>query len=254
LLVDTYNTLHSGVPNAIQTFREVFEWHGKPTIYGIRIDSGDLTYLSKAARAMLDEAGFSDAVIVASNDLDEYLIREIEAQDAKIDIYGVGTHLITAYDQPSLGNVYKLAAQYVDGLWQPKLKRSDNPEKITVPGIKQVTRFIDQDSRKALIDLIMLEDESVPSPSFEVFDPIYTWKRKSVMNARHEVMLQPVVINGQLISSLPSIENIVKRRQEQLAMLSPEHMRLSNPHRYHVDLSENLWQLRMDLLNSSPSA
>jgi nicotinate phosphoribosyltransferase len=253
LLVDTYDTIQSGIPNAIQTFRDVFAWHGKPKLYGIRIDSGDLTYLSKTARTMLREAGFSDATIVASNDLDEYLIREIEAQGAQIDVYGVGTHLITAYDQPSLGSVYKLAAEWNahDNEWQPKLKRSDNPDKITLPGIKKVVRFTDQDTRLAIVDLIMLEDEPLPVQPFTVFDPIYTWKRKRVEHADAENLLVPIIVDGQLQGALPSLDTIIQRRQHQLAAFSPEQTRLLNPHRYHVDLSERLWRLRLDLLNDS---
>lgn len=249
LLVDTYDVLNSGVPNAIKVFKQVHEWHGKPKKYGIRLDSGDLAYLSQEARKMLDEAGFHDAIIVASNDLDEYTIRELETQGAKIDAYGVGTKLITAYDQPALGCVYKLAAEKINDEWVPKIKRSENPEKVTNPGLKKVLRFFNKDTNEAIVDLIMLDDEEVPTQPFEVFDPVHTWKRKTVKNAYYKELLQPIFINGKLVYELPTMKQIVENVQNNLNTLSEYHKRFLNPHIYHVDLSEKLWKTKMELLN-----
>jgi len=249
LLVDTYDTIRAGLPNAIQIFQEVFEWHGRPKSYGIRIDSGDLAYLSKLARQKLDEAGYADAKIVVSNDLDEYLIRELQLQGARIDSYGVGTRLITAFDQPAIGCVYKLAAQRSNGAWSPRLKRSENPEKITNPGVKKVLRFFDQGTKKAVVDLIMMVDEDLPRQPFEVFDPVHTWKRKTVDHASYQELLIPIFQHGELVYELPSLDAIVKNLQQNLAAFSDEHVRLTNPHTYHVDLSQKLWDTKMRLLS-----
>lgn len=250
LLVDTYNVLKSGVPNAIKVFNETIEKLGrKPKKYGIRLDSGDLAYLSKESRKMLDEAGFNDAIIVASNDLDEYTIRELEAQGALIDAYGVGTKQITAYDQPAMGCVYKLAAEKIEGEWVPKIKRSENPEKVTNPGLKKVLRFFNKDTNEAIVDLIMLDDEKVPTQPFEVFDPIHTWKQKTVKNAYYKELLQPIFINGKLVYELPTMKQIIKNVKNNLNTLSEYHKRFLNPHIYHVDLSEKLWNIKMELLS-----
>ncbi|MDP5272986.1 nicotinate phosphoribosyltransferase [Chengkuizengella axinellae] len=248
LLIDTFDTLKSGMPNAIKVFREVKKQHGELKTYGVRLDSGDLAYLSKKAREMLDEAGFQEAIIVASNDLDEYTIRELESQEAKIDAYGVGTKLITAYDQPALGCVYKLAAEKLNDKWIPKIKRSENPEKITNPGLKKVLRYIDEKNGEALVDLIMLEDEQIPNQPFEVFDPIHTWKRKKVKHCKWIELLQPIFIQGKLVYESPSINEIVENVQRNLSSFSKEHKRFSKPHIYHVDLSQNLWDMKMKLL------
>ncbi|OFW75190.1 MAG: nicotinate phosphoribosyltransferase [Alicyclobacillus sp. RIFOXYA1_FULL_53_8] len=249
LLVDTYDTIRSGLPNAIKIFQEVFAWHGRPLSYGIRIDSGDLAYLSKLAREKLDEAGYTDAKIVVSNDLDEYLIRELQIQGARIDSYGVGTRLITAFDQPAIGCVYKLAAERSNGDWSPRLKRSENPEKITNPGVKKILRFFDKGTNKAVVDLIMLVDEDLPKQPFEVFDPVHTWKRKTVDHASYQELLIPIFHHGELVYELPSLDEIVKNLQENLAAFSDEHVRLTNPHTYHVDLSQKLWDTKMRLLS-----
>ncbi|NBI29534.1 nicotinate phosphoribosyltransferase [Chengkuizengella marina] len=248
LLVDTYDTLKSGLPNAIKIFKQVFKKHGKPQKYGIRLDSGDLAYLSKKARESLDQSGFYDAIIVASNELDEYTIRELESQDAKIDAYGVGTKLITAYDQPALGCVYKLASEKINNKWVPKIKRSENPEKITNPCLKKVVRFVNEDKNEALVDLIMLEDEKIPSQPFEVFDPIHTWKRKIVQQCKWFELLQPIYLKGGLVYQSPSISEIVDNVKENLDQFSKEHKRFSKPHVYHVDLSQKLWDMKMKLL------
>ncbi|NDI33815.1 nicotinate phosphoribosyltransferase [Chengkuizengella sediminis] len=249
LLVDTYDTLKSGLPNAIKVFRETRKKYGELRKYGIRLDSGDLAYLSKKAREMLDEAGFQDAMIVASNDLDEYTIRELESQEAKIDAYGVGTKLITAFDQPALGCVYKLAAEKINDEWIPKIKRSENPEKITNPGLKKVVRFIDEKNGEALVDLIMLENEKVPDQPFEVFDPIHTWKRKKVQHCISIELLHPIFKKGELVYESPSIKEIVDSVKRNLNCFSKEHKRFSKPHVYHVDLSQNLWDMKMKLLD-----
>lgn len=252
LLVDTYNTLKSGVPNAIKVFKEVHERLGRaPKKLGIRLDSGDLAYLSKEARKMLDEAGFPNAVIVASNDLDEYTIRELEAQGGKIDIYGVGTKLITAYDQPALGCVYKLAAENIKGEWVPRIKRSENVEKVTNPGVKKIVRFFDNENGQAIVDLLMLDEEEIPTQPFEVFDQVHTWKRKTIENANHEELLKPIFSNGNLVYDLPTIQEIKENVTRNLASFSEEHTRFSNPHVYHVDLSQKLWDTKMSLLEKT---
>ncbi|MNM61713.1 Nicotinate phosphoribosyltransferase pncB2 [compost metagenome] len=252
LLVDTYNVLKSGLPNAIKVFEETHQRLGRaPKKFGIRLDSGDLAYLSKESRKMLDAAGFKDAKIVASNDLDEYTIRELESQGAEIDIYGVGTKLITAYDQPALGAVYKLAAKKVNDEWVPRIKRSENIEKVTNPGVKKVVRFIDQNDGKAVVDLIMLENEEIPSQPFEVFDQVHTWKRKIVNGANHIELLKPIFVEGKLVYELPTLDEIANNVKLNLSMFSEENIRFSNPHEYHVDLSQNLWNIKMDLLKKT---
>jgi nicotinate phosphoribosyltransferase len=250
LLVDTYDVLNSGVPNAIKVFKEVHNSLGRaPKKFGIRLDSGDLTYLSQEARKMMDEAGFPDAIIVASNDLDEYTMRELESQGAKIDSFGVGTKLITAYDQPALGCVYKLAAEKIDGKWIPRIKRSENVEKVTNPGLKKIVRFFDEKTNEAIVDLIMLEEEEIPGQPFEVFDPVYTWKRKTVNGANFLELLKPIFINGKLVYDVPSLEEAAKKTKENLKTFSKFHTRFSNPHEYHVDLSQKLWDTKMKLLS-----
>lgn len=249
LLVDTYNTLKSGVPNAIKTFKQVHEKIGRaPKKFGIRLDSGDLAYLSKEARKMMDDAGFPNAVIVASNDLDEYTIRELEAQGAKIDLYGVGTKLITSYDQPALGCVYKLAAENIEGEWVPRIKRSENVEKVTNPGLKKIVRFFDNGTGEAIVDLLMLEEEEIPGQPLEVFDPVYTWKRKVVDGANCIELLKPIFKDGKLVYELPTMDEIKENVKKNLAAFSEEHTRFSNPHVYHVDLSQKLWDTKMKLL------
>lgn len=251
LLVDTYDVLNSGVPNAIQVFKETHEQLGRePKLFGVRLDSGDLTFLSKEVRKMLDEAGFNNAIIVASNDLDEYTIRELEAQNAKIDAYGVGTKLITAYDQPALGCVYKLSAENQDGEWIPRIKRSENVEKVTNPGAKKIVRFFDKNN-EATADLIMLDEEEIPAEPFEIFDQVHTWKRKTIDPSNHVELLKPIFKNGELVYKLPSIEEIVSNVKNNLITFSEYHTRFSNPHAYHVDLSQKLWDTKMELLQKT---
>lgn len=250
LLVDTYDVLKSGVTNAIKVFNEVHETLGrKPEKFGIRLDSGDLTYLSQKAREILDEAGFPDALIVASNDLDEYTMRELNSQGAQIDSFGVGTKLITAYDQPALGCVYKLAAEKIEGKWVPRIKRSENAEKVTNPGIKKTVRFFDGETNEAIVDLIMFEDEEIPTQPFEVFDPIYTWKRKTINGAWSLELLRPIFMKGKLVYDIPTLEQIAQKTKDNLKTFSSFHTRFSKPHEYHVDLSQKLWDTKMKLLS-----
>ncbi|TCS83711.1 nicotinate phosphoribosyltransferase [Tepidibacillus fermentans] len=250
LLVDTYDTLNSGVPNAIKTFKMMKERLGDQfQNFGIRLDSGDMAYLSKQARKMLDEAGFPDAKIVASNDLDELLIRDLKLQGAKIDIWGVGTNLITSRDCPSLGGVYKLVAEKEGDQLVPKIKISENPEKITTPGCKKVVRFYDRSTKKAILDLIMLEDEPIPQQDFIAFDPINIWKKKMIRNFVSKEILIPIFQSGQLVYSLPTLKEIRDYAKQELQTISEEMKRLHNPHIYHVDLSKKLWDLKYGLLN-----
>ncbi|MBE3553971.1 MAG: nicotinate phosphoribosyltransferase [Thermicanus sp.] len=252
LVVDTYDTLYSGVPHAITAFKELFARLGRePKSYGIRLDSGDLAYLSKETRKKLDEAGFKSAKIFASGDLDENLIRDLKMQGAKIDAWGVGTHLITSKDCPSLGGVYKLSAEEEDGVYQPRIKVSENPDKITNPGVKKVVRFISEETGKALADLIMLADEENPKGNYEIFHPIYTMKRKWLRHYRIEELLLPIFRQGELVYSLPTLEEIRKRVTEQGKMFAPEILRLTNPHEYHVDLSKKLWDLKNELIQKA---
>lgn len=251
LLVDTYNTLRSGIPNAIRVFSELVGKLGRePKVFGIRLDSGDLAYLSKRAREMLDEAGFANARIVASSDLDEFLIRDLKTQGARIDTWGVGTNLITSKDCPVLGGVFKMVAEKENGQWKPRIKISENPAKVTLPGIKKVVRFIDRSTAKPLVDLIMLDDEPTPAgEELEVFDPIETWKRKIVRNYNAVELLVPVFLGGSLVYQCPDLLSIRERTKEQISRFSPEVRRLKNPHIYHVDWSQELWDMKQELLN-----
>lgn len=246
LLVDTYDTVKSGLPNAITVAKELRNRGHR--FVGIRLDSGDLAYLSKLARSMLDEAGFEDAVIVASSDLDEDVILDLRLQGAQIDSYGVGTSLITAYDCPALGGVYKLAAEEQEGRMVPKIKISENTLKITNPGVKQVTRIYLPDG-KATADLIHLVDEEVgDGQPLELFDPVETWKRKTVYEYTTRPLLQPILIGGELQYSFPSVMEIQSYAKQELQTFSEEVTRLLNPHAYHVDLSLPLWELKHRLL------
>ncbi|KLU59899.1 nicotinate phosphoribosyltransferase pncB2 [Peptococcaceae bacterium CEB3] len=245
LLVDTYNVLKSGVPNAIKVGLEL-EKEGHRFL-GIRIDSGDLAYLSREARKMLDEAGLKQAIIVGSNDLDEETIWAIRGQGAAIDSWGVGTHLITSKDAPSLGGVYKLAAEGEKGIFTPRLKVSENTTKITNPGIKKVVRFYNREG-KALADLIALAEEEFNTPALTIFDPVQTWKRKTLENFWTRELLVPVFREGQRVYSLPGLTEIQKYAARELDTLWGEVKRLANPHRYIVDLSAGLYDLKQRLL------
>jgi nicotinate phosphoribosyltransferase len=247
LLVDTYDTLGVGIPHAIQIGLAMRE-QGKKLL-GIRLDSGDLAYLSKEARRMLDEAGLTDVAIIASSDLDERLIQDLKNQGAKISIWGVGTNLITSYDCPALGGVYKLAAVEKDGEWVPRLKISENPTKITNPGYKQVVRFYDATTGKPLGDLIALEGEHIPEEKITMFHPLFPHKRKTIRNYRMERLLHPMIESGVRTYNCPPLHKIRAYAQEQLTRFSPEIKRLINPHEYHVDLSQRLWDLKQSLIH-----
>jgi nicotinate phosphoribosyltransferase len=253
LLVDTYDTIKSGVPNAIKVFTEMREAGIEMKNYGIRLDSGDLAYLSKKARKMLDEAGFEDAVIAASNDLDEHLIRSLKNQGAQITSWGVGTNLITSKDCPSFGGVYKLAAiKQTDGSFVSKIKLSENTEKITNPGNKTVYRIYDNETGKMRADLICFVDETFDeNEDLLLFDPAATWK-KTLLEAGTYTMreiLTPVFINGECVYESPSVTEIAAYCKQEKETLWDETKRLSNPHRVYVDLSQKLYDEKQRLLN-----
>lgn len=251
LLVDTYNTLKSGIPNAIKIFNEVVVPAGfRPK--GIRIDSGDITYLSKKARKMLDEAGFADCKICASNSLDEYIIRDMFLQGAKVDIFGVGERLITSYSSPVFGGVYKLVAMESDGEMIPKIKVSENVGKITTPCFKKVYRLYDRETNKAIADVLTLKDETIDdSKEYEIFDPQHTWKRKTINDFYAKELQIKYIENGKLVQKLPTIAEIREYCKEQLDTLWDEVTRFENPHTYYVDLSQKLWDVKNSLLNKA---
>ena len=249
LLVDTYNTLKSGVPNAIRTFNEVLLPNGyRPK--GIRIDSGDITYLSKKARRMLDEAGFPDCQICASNSLDEYIIRDMIGQGAKVDTFGVGERLITAASTPIFGGVYKLAAVEKNGAVVPRIKVSENVTKITNPCYKNLWRLFDLESGKAIADVLTLRDEVIDDTKpYEIFDPDHIWKRKTVENFRAVPLQKQLFRNGECVYELPDIEEVRQYCREQVDTMWDEVLRFENPHNYYVDLSQPLWDEKQRLLS-----
>ena len=251
LLVDTYNVLKSGIPNAIKTFDEVLAPMGKRP-KGIRIDSGDITYLSRKARKILDEAGYPDCAIVASNSLDEYIIRDMLLQGAKVDSFGVGEKLITSSSSPVLGGVYKLCAVEKDGEIIPKIKLSENVQKITTPGNKRAYRLFDKESGKAIADVIALASETIDEDKpYELFDPDYTWKRKTVENFAVRELLEPLFSKGKCVFEKKSIDEIKKYCAEQVNTLWDEVTRFENPHNYYVDLSQPLWDLKREMLSKN---
>ena len=248
LLVDTYDVLKSGVPNAIRAFREVLEPLGIKKC-GIRLDSGDITYLSKKARKMLDEAGFTECKIVVSNSLDENIIRDIILQGAKIDSFGVGERLITAKSNPVFGGVYKLVAKEKDGEVIPKIKISENPEKITNPHFKKVYRIYDNETGKAGADLLCVYDEVIDTTKpLEIFDPIETWKTKEFTNYTVKELLVPIYKDGKKVYNAPHISEIRDYCLAQVETLWDEVKRFESPHRYYVDLSPKLWNIKQSLL------
>ena len=251
LLVDTYNVLKSGVPNAIRAFNEVLVPQGI-TKCGIRLDSGDLTYLSQKAREMLDEAGFTDCKIVASNALDEYIIRDLVRQGARIDSFGVGERLITSRSEPVFGGVYKLAAiEGDDGTIIPKIKISENAAKITTPHFKKIYRIFSKDTGKAEADLICLHDEEFDfSQPLELFDPDATWKRKVYTDIEARELMVPIFRGGELVYQVPDLQTSRAYCQRQVDALWDEVKRFENPHNYYVDLSQKLWDIKQSLLNS----
>ncbi|WP_416176374.1 nicotinate phosphoribosyltransferase [Clostridium sp.] len=250
LLIDTYNVLKSGLPNAIRVFKECLLPKGiKPK--GIRIDSGDITYLTKKCRKILDDNGFNYVKIVISNSLDEFIIRDVLSQGACIDSFGVGERLITARSEPVFGGVYKLTAIENDnGEIIPKIKISENEEKITNPGFKKIYRLYDKEQNKAIADLVTLRDEEIdPTKPLEIFDPVFTWKKKKLKNYYVKELMVKIFDKGKLVYNSPDvmdIRNIVKIETEKMW---PEVLRLENPHTYYVDLSQKLWNLKQELLH-----
>lgn len=250
LLVDTYDTLRSGVPNAITVFHELRAKGYEPV--GIRLDSGDLTYLSRTARKMLDDAGFPKTKIFASGDLDEDVIWNLIGQGAQIDVWGVGTRLITSQDNPALGGVYKLAAEEIDGVLNPRIKISENPQKITNPGLKALYRIYDGQTKKALADLIALEEEKYDATQpLRLFDPENTWKTMTVTDYILRPLLVPVFSSGELVYHSPSLLEIQAYAAGEMDSFWGEYRRLQSPHRYKVDLSQSLYDLKQKLLSKS---
>lgn len=254
LLVDTYDTLKSGVPNAIRAFKEVLLPMGI-TDFAIRLDSGDIAYLSKQARKMLDQAGLQSCRIVASNSLDEYLIRDLLLQGAKIDVFGVGERLITSKSSPVFDGVYKLAAVEDEaGNIIPKIKISENTGKITTPHFKKLWRLYDRDGGKALADLLCVHDEVLDDEKpLTIFDPEATWKTKTLTNYRAKELLVPIFKDGKRVYELPPIHELRRYCMEQVDLLWDEVKRFENPHSYYVDLSQKLWDIKRELLRSHSS-
>ena len=249
LLVDTYNTLKSGVPNAIRAFREeILPTGHRPK--AIRIDSGDITYLSKKARKMLDEAGFEDCQITASNSLDEYIIQDMIQQGACVDSFGVGERLITAASDPVFGGVYKLAAVEMDGQVVPRIKVSENVTKITNPCFKKLWRLYDRESGKAIADVITLHDETIDDTQpYEIFDPEHIWKRKLLTNFTAVPLQKQLFRAGECVYELPDVHEVRAYCQQQIGTMWDEVLRFENPHRYYVDLSQPLWDEKQRLLS-----
>lgn len=247
LLVDTYDTLKSGVPNAIKVFDKLKAQGHKPV--GIRLDSGDLAYLSRKARVMLDEAGHEDCLIFATNDLDEDILLALNSQDAKIDVYGIGTKLITSYNNASLGGVYKLCALEEDGNLVPKIKVSNSHEKTTNPGVKKIVRIFKDGMAQA--DLICLEDETFDtSKPLTIFHPEQTWKKTTFTDYELKELMVPIFKDGKLVYDMPTLKEICDREDKSIDSFFPEYRRVVNTQEYKVDLSQKLWDLKQKLLNS----
>lgn len=249
LLVDTYDVLSSGIPNAIRAFNEEIVPRGfRPK--AVRIDSGDITYLSKKARKMLDAAGYPDCGIVASNSLDEYIIQDMLLQGAKVDSFGVGERLITSASDPVFGGVYKLSAIEKNGRIEPKIKLSENVSKITTPCFKKVYRLFDRDSGKAIADVVTLHNEAIDDTQpYEIFDEEHVWKRKRVVNFVARELLRPIFVQGKCIFEKQPLQKVQEYCLEQVDSLWEEVLRFENPHRYYVDLSEKLWNEKQRLLS-----
>lgn len=249
LLIDTYNVLKSGLPNAIRAFKDVLLPKGiRPK--GVRIDSGDITYLSKKIRKILDAEGFEDCKIVASNSLDEYIIRDLLEQGAMIDSFGVGERLITSRSEPVFGGVYKIVSVYENGEEIPKIKLSENVAKITTPCAKNVYRLYEKETNKAIADVLSLEDEEAPSgDEYEIFDPEHTWKRKKITNFYAKNLLVKIFDKGELVYDLPDIHTIKENCKTKVDNLWDEVKRWENPHTYYVDLTKKLWDIKNELLN-----
>ncbi len=251
LLVDTYNVLKSGVPNAIKVFDEVLKPKGfRPK--GIRIDSGDITYLSKKARKMLDDAGYNDCIIMASNSMDEYIIRDTLIQGAKVDSFGVGERLITSKSEPVFGGVYKLVAVEKDGKIIPKIKKSENVSKITTPGFKTVYRLFSNETGKAIADVITLFDEKIDdTKEYVIFDPQHTWKKKVITDFTAKKLMVQLFDKGEYVYKTPTLPEIRQYCKDQIGLLWDEVLRFENPHTYYVDLSRDLWELKNKLLEEN---
>ena len=251
LLIDTFNVLKSGVPNAIRTYEEILKPMGK-RLAGVRIDSGDITYLTNRVREMLDEAGLQDCKIFVSNSLDEYIIQDILHQGAKVDYFGVGERLITSRSEPVFGGVYKLVAVEKDGKYIPKIKFSENTEKITTPGYKKVYRLFSSKTGKMVADLIALQEEQIDfSKPITLFDPVHTWKKKTFQDYTVEELLKPIFIGGKLVYEVPTIEQSRTYCAQQIEKLWDEVLRFENPQEYYVDLSLKLWNMKQSLLQDS---
>lgn len=250
LLIDTYNVLKSGLPNAVRVFDEILTPMGhRPK--GVRIDSGDITYLTQKTRAYLDEHGYDDVKIIVSNSLDEYIIRDVLTQGASIDSFGVGERLITAKSEPVFGGVYKLVAIEEEGKIIPKIKISENEEKITNPGFKKIYRIYDKYSHKSIADLITLDEEVIDfTKPLQIFNPIYTWKKKRLKNYYVVDLMKKIVEEGHPIYESPSVSCIKQLVKEETAKLWDEVLRFDNPHSYYVDLSKDLWNLKQNLLDT----
>ena len=251
LLVDTYNTLKKGIPDAIRAFNDVLKPRGL-TKCGIRLDSGDMTYLTKMARKMLDEAGWQSCKISVSNSLDEYIIQDLLLQGAQIDLFGVGERLITAKSEPVFGGVYKLAAVEKNGQVIPKIKISENVGKITNPHFKKLYRFYGNDTGKAIADYLCVYDETVDdSKDITIFDPEATWKRKRVYNYTARALQETIFKDGQLVYQLPTLQEIQDYCKKEVDALWDEVKRFDNPHTYYVDLSQKLWDIKYQLLREN---
>ena len=248
LLIDTYDSINSGIVNAIKVFNDVLLPKGyRPK--GVRLDSGDLAYLSKKIRKILDDAGFQDCKICVSNSLDETLISSLLSQGAQIDSFGVGENLITAKSDPVFGGVYKLCAIEKNGEIIPKIKVSENVAKITNPSFKKTYRFYSKASDKALADVITLANESIPENNYTIFDPSNPWRKKTLVNYYYETLQEQIFKGGNLIYSSPTLTDISKKCKKELNTLWDEIKRLDNPHKYYVDLSYELWNLKNNMLN-----
>lgn len=249
LLIDTYSVLKSGIINAIKVSKNILEPQGKK-LKGVRLDSGDLAYLSKEVRKILNINGLEECKIIASNSLDEYIISDLMNQGACIDTFGVGERLITAKSEPVFGGVYKLVAVEEDGKIAPRIKLSENIEKVTNPGYKTVWRLFNKENNMAIADVLTLADEIIDdSKEYEIFDPIYTWKRKTITNFYAKKLQVPVILNGECVYKSPNLEKIRSYCIEQVSFLWDEVKRFTNPQDYYVDLSPKLWNLKNDMIN-----
>lgn len=250
-LVDTFDVLNSGIPAVIKVNNEILKSQGK-YVKSVRLDSGDLAYLTKKMRKMLDDAGMKKTKIIVSNSLDEKLITDLINQGAPIDSFGVGERLITAKSDPVFGGVYKLAAVEENGVFEPRIKISENIEKITNPGFKKVYRLYNNDTKKAIADVITFKDEVIDdSKPYEIFDPIHIWKKQTLENFTAVELQVPIFVNGEQVYDLPDIEEIREYREKQMETLYEEIKRLSNPHVYYVDLSKDLWFKKQEMLMKS---